>query len=150
MITAVLGAPGSGKSALRPLLAARLLRHAVVDWDALMDAAGELADTDVRASARTWPAYRNLVRSMVVAVEPLPVVLFTVCTPDELDGWPIERWLLLDCDDPVRRSRLQDRPALEVEDAIKDASEYRQLGINTIDTTQKSLDEVAAAIAQLT
>lgn len=147
--TAVLGAPGSGKSAVRPVLAALLKGHAVIDWDALIDAAGELAGTPVRSSPRTWPAYRDLVRAMVAALEPLPVVLLSVCTPDELKGWPIQNWLLLDCEDSVRRARLRYRQASEVEDAIEDANEYRHLRITTIDTTHKTLDEVAAAIAGL-
>jgi hypothetical protein len=149
VVAAVLGAPGSGKSACRHVLAALLEGHAVLDWDALIDAAGELAGTPIAFSPRTWPAYRSLVRATVAAVEPLPVVLLTVCTPRELEGSPIENWVLLDCEDSVRRARLLDRPGAEVEDAIKDAREYRKLGFRTIDTTHKRVDEVAAAIAKL-
>ena len=121
----------------------------MVDWDSLIDVAGGLAGTDVRSSPRTWPAYRDLVRAVVAALDPLPIVLFTVCTPDELNGWPIDKWLLLDCDDSVRRTRLRNRPAAEVQDALDDAAEYRRLGMTTIDTTNKSLDEVVAAIMGL-
>jgi adenylate kinase family enzyme len=39
-MTYVLGAPGSGKSTVAPLLRSVLATHIVVDWDAYMAAAG--------------------------------------------------------------------------------------------------------------
>jgi hypothetical protein len=77
-------------------------------------------------------------------------VLFTVCTPDELPGWPIDAWLLLDCTDQERRRRLaqQARPTLP-DDAFRDALEYRALGLRTIDTTALAPEEAARSIARL-
>ena len=43
MITYVLGAPGAGNTELVPLLKPLLPGHVVLDWDALMPAAGLLA-----------------------------------------------------------------------------------------------------------
>lgn len=86
VVVAVLGAPGSGKSTVRPLLAERLASRVVLDWDDFMDAASRLADVDIRQAPVTWESYRELVRSVIEAVAPVPVVLFTVCTPGRVGG----------------------------------------------------------------
>lgn len=150
MITAVLGAPGSGKSTLAPLLAPLLPGHAVLDWDFFIDAAAALAGRDIRQHPETWPAYRELVRTVLSAMAHLPVVLFTVCTPDELPGWPIDAWLLLDCTDPERRRRLsqQARPHWP-DEALRDAQEYRALGLPAVDTTDRAPQDAVRSIAQL-
>ena len=151
MITAVLGAPGSGKSALAPVLRPLLREHVVLDWDDFMGAASALAGREVRTSRGLWPAYRQLVRSVVDAVTPTPVVLFTVCTRDELPGWPVDRWLLLDCDDVERRRRLAPRrDEGEVAAALADARAYRALDLDLrLDTTRRAVSEVAAELARL-
>jgi hypothetical protein len=41
----------------------------------------------------------------VATVAHLPVVLLTVCTPDELPGWPTDAWVLPDCADHEPRPR---------------------------------------------
>ena len=150
MITAVLGAPGSGKSTLALLLVPLLPAHVVLDWDFLMSPAAMLAGQDIRQHPAIWPAYRQLVHSVIDAVEHLPVVLFTVCTPGELTGWPIDAWLLLDCSDDERRRRLALQAGSGMpEDAIRDAHEYRALNLRTIDTTGWAPGRAAQAIAQL-
>jgi len=150
VITAVLGAPGSGKSTLAPLLVPLLPAHVVLDWDTFMSPAATLAGRDIRQHPQTWPAYRELVHSIVGVMSHLPVVLFTVCTPGELTDWPINEWLLLDCTDEERRRRLgqQAGSTLPV-DAIHDALEYRALGFRTIDTTGWAPERAARSIAQL-
>jgi hypothetical protein len=97
MLTYVLG--GSGKSAVASLLRESLRTEVVVDWEALMAAASELAGRDVRRSPTTWPGYDRLVRAVVEAVMPSPLVVLGVRTPDELEDWPIDAWVLLDCSD---------------------------------------------------
>jgi hypothetical protein len=149
VITCVLGAPASGKSTVAPALAELLPGHAVLDWDALMLPAGALAGREIRRNPETWPAYRELIHAIVVAVAHLPVVLLGVCTPAELDGWPIETWVLLDCADDERRRRLARAAAPEqVEDAIRDGREYRLLGLPVIDTTGLEPQAVADDLAQ--
>ena len=124
MVTAVLGAPGSGKRTLASLLAPLLPTYVVLDWDSLMIPAAALAGRDIRQHPETWPAYRQFARAVVDAVAHLPVVLFTVCTPDELAGWPIGSWILLDCTDQERRRRLGQQPRHEPpEVALRDAQE---------------------------
>ncbi len=146
MLIYVLGAPGSGKTTLTPLLQRRLPRHTVLDWDAFVDAASALAGRDVRSAPETWPSYRQLVRAVVAAVQPHPIVLLGVCTPAELDGWPIGNAVLLDCADGERRQRLCDRSA-DIADAITDARHYRRLDLPVIDGTARSPDEIADALA---
>ncbi|WP_147449285.1 hypothetical protein [Actinomadura pelletieri] len=144
----VLGAPGSGKSAVLPALKAALPSHVVIDWDAFMEPAGELAGTNIRTAPRTWAAYEHLVRVALEAVAPVPTVLLGVATPDQLAGWPGGRWLLLDCGDAERRARLASRgDATDVSEALADAAAYRALGLPAIDTTGLDAETVAAHIA---
>jgi cytidylate kinase len=148
VITAVLGAPGSGKSTVAQLLAARLPAHVMLDWDAFMDPSAALAGREIRQSPDTWAAYRQLVRAVLDTMKHLPVVLLGVCTPTELAGWPIDAWVVLDCTDQERRGRLGQRSAPDdVEDAVRDASEYRALGLPALDTTGQPPDKVAADLA---
>jgi broad-specificity NMP kinase len=150
VITAVLGAPGSGKSTVAQPLAARLPAHVVLDWDAFMDASAALAGREISRNPDTWPAYRQLVRAVLDTMKHLPVVLLGVCTPTELAGWPVDAWVVLDCTDQERRLRLRRRSAPDdVREAIRDASEYRALGLPVIDTTGQPPDKVAADLADL-
>jgi hypothetical protein len=143
VITSVLGAPGSGKTSVKEPLAARLPTCAVLDWDAFMDPAGALAGCAIRENPPTWPAYRQLMRA-VLDVLPAPVVLLGVCTPAELAGWPITTWVVLDCSDEERTRRLGPRAhASSVREAVKDAREYRALGLPVVDSTGRTPDEVA-------
>jgi hypothetical protein len=148
MLIAVLGASGSGKSAVAAPLANLLPGYVVLDWDAFMSPASELAGRDVPRSPTTWPAYGRLVRTVVDAVGSASVVLLGVCTPDELIDWPIDRWLLLDCSDDERRIRLANRlDEAEIADALADAHRYRSLGLPAVDTTGRTIDRVAAELA---
>ncbi len=152
MISYVLGAAGSGKSTLVPLLRPLLPGHVVLDWDAFMDPAGMLAGRPIRESPRTWPAYRDLVRAIVQSLGAVPVVLFGVCTPDELPDWPNGRWILLDCADAERGRRLAGgatRGQGRLPAAIRDAAEYRCLGLPRYDTTGRPPGEAAAGLAGL-
>ena len=149
MITGVLGAPGSGKSAVAPLLAELLPTHVVLDWDAFMMPATALAGRDIRQNPETWPSYRELMRAVIATVAHLPVVLLSVCTPAELHGWPVNAWVLLDCADHERRRRLARQAEPDsVQDALRDGREYRSLGLPVIDTTGRTPTAVAEKLAQ--
>jgi AAA domain len=150
VLSYVLGAPGSGKTTVTALLRGRLPAWTVVDWDAFMDAATALAGRDIRKSPETWPSYRSLVREVVGSIEPHPTVLLGVCTPDELADWPIAAWVLLDCSDDERTQRLAThRSRREIESAVDDARRYRSYELPVVDTTGRSLEEVATALANL-
>jgi energy-coupling factor transporter ATP-binding protein EcfA2 len=150
VITSVLGAPGSGKSTIAPLLAGLLPSHAVLDWDAFMGPAAALAGREIRDNPGTWPAYRELVHAVIGSIAHLPAVLLGACTPDELTDWPIDAWVLLDCTDQERRRRLgRHADPQRLADAIGDGREYRQLGLPVIDTTSRTPKAVAAELARL-
>jgi len=149
VIASVLGAPGSGKSTVAPALAELLPEHVVLDWDDFMAPAAALAGREIRQNPETWPGYHELVHAVVIAMTHVPMVLLGVCTPAELDGWPIDAWVLLDCADDERRRRLTPFTAAEeVEDSVRDGREYRLLGLPVIDTTGRAPDAVAADLAQ--
>jgi hypothetical protein len=148
VITAVLGARGSGKSAVASPLAVLLPTHVVLDWDAFMVPAAALAGREIRQSPGTWPAYRQLVRTVLGSVRRLPVVMLGVCTPAELSGWPIDAWAVLDCADQERLERLADRSGPEyAAEAVAYAREYRSLGLPIIDTTGLTPHRAATELA---
>jgi aminoglycoside 6'-N-acetyltransferase len=149
VITYVLGAPGSGKTAVARPLASLLPDHAVMDWDAFMAPVTALAGRGVTRDVGTWAAYQQLVRAVLEAMGQQPVVLLGVCTPEELAGWPIDAWVLLDCTDQERRRRLEPlaRPD-RLAEGIKDAAYDRSLGLPVIDTTSRTAQEVAADLAR--
>lgn len=146
----VLGAPGSGKSALQPELRALLPGWAVLDWDAWMAPAAALAGRSVPEHEELWQPYGELVREVVAALASVPVLLVTVCTPAELADWPQGRWLVLDCGDAERAARLRRRgdAAPVVAEALQDAAQYRSLGLELLDTTSTTVPDVAAAVAR--
>jgi hypothetical protein len=149
MVTYVLGAPGSGKSTVARPLASLLPDHVVLDWDVFMAPASALAGREVTQHPDTWPAYRQLVRIAVEAMAHLPVVLLGGCTPDELRGWPIDDWVVLDCSDQERRRRLgpQADPGRLLE-AVRDAEQDRSLALPVMDTTGRTPADVAAGLAR--
>jgi len=150
-MTYVLGAPGSGKSSVAPFLRRALPGYVVLDWDVFMPAASELAGRDVRSDPSTWPSYRSLVRAVADTIDPVPLVVLGVCTPDQVGEWPIDAWMVLDCADEERQRRLANTgdDATDVGDAIADAARYRTLGLHVIDTTDRSLQSVAHELARL-
>jgi hypothetical protein len=130
VITVVLGAPGSGKTTVIEPLTALLPGHVVLDWDAFMEPAGAPAGRDIRLNPQTWRAYRGLVRTITTSVASVPVVLFGVATPEEVDGLQIRAWVLLDCTDEERRLRLHaDGREHDSDSAVRDAQDYRSLGL---------------------
>lgn len=146
----VLGAPGSGKSAIQPELRALLPGWAVLDWDAWMAPAAALAGRSVPEHEELWQPYGDLVRGVVDALASVPVLLVTVCTPTELADWPVGGWLVLDCEDHERAARLRGRgdSAAVIEEAIRDAAQYRSLGLEVLEVTSTPVADAAAAVAR--
>jgi shikimate kinase len=148
--TAVLGAPGSGKTTIAPELARLLPGHVVLDWDAFMKPAAALAGRSIREHPEAWPAYRDLVRTVIDSVAPLPVVLLGVCTPEELKDWRISAWVLLDCEDHERQRRLGGSADPErLREGVRDGRRYRKLGLPVIDTTGREPAAVAFELSAL-
>jgi hypothetical protein len=143
----LLAAPGSGKTTVAPLLRALLPGSVVLDWDAFMGPAGALAGVAIPQAPRTWANYERLVRTIVEQIGPVNIVLLGVCTPGQLRGWPDGEWLLLDCADAERRTRLARRGhSAMVAEALADAASYRSLDLPVVDSTDRAPREVADAI----
>jgi hypothetical protein len=122
----------------------------VVDWDFLMEPAGQLVGKSIKANRTAWPLYDALVRVVLEQLADVPVVLLGVRTPDELHGWPIGAWILLDCADEVRITRLGERLCgSDLAEAIEDGKSYRKLGLPVVDSTSRTIDEVAEDLTSL-
>lgn len=151
-LTYVLGAPGVGKTAMLEHLRRGMPSWTVLDWDWLMPAARALTGRTISEHRDLWRPYAELVRHVLVALGQQPVLLMTVCTPDELaggpDGWPQGDWLLLDCDDEERAHRLQARGDAEasIAEALEDAAAYRSLGLPCVRTDDPAIQDVASRV----
>lgn len=157
----VTGAPGVGKSTT---LAAFLHLHSrflALDLDWFLDAASTLAGKEIRFAPTTWPAYHTLWVEILAAIDRnhRETILFAPISPQDITqyGQPywctrIE-WLLLDCDDEVRRQRLSQRPdwtTQMIEEALHDARELRQSIEKRIDTGRHTPTQVAQRIHEWT
>jgi hypothetical protein len=144
----ITGAPGAGKSTT--LAAFRRLQSPLLafDMDWLLAAASHLAGKAIRTELATWPAYNALwfeIVGMIVQNHQRPL-LFSRLDPQDLMQYSPSWWtrvesLLLDCADPVRRLRLQQRPGWTeamIEEALHDAASLRQTVPTQVDTGNDS------------
>lgn len=153
----VTGAPGAGKST--SLLAFIRLHTPFIafDIDWLTVSASQLAGKDIIDEPLTWPAYKAVWFELLHAVKRNHhnPVFFTPTDPNDMarDGQPewcrrIE-WLLLDCDDQLRRQRLKQRPEWTdamIEEAIDDATRLRAMVVTHINTGVEAPESVARQI----
>ena len=141
----VTGAPGAGKTATLAEFIGLDSQFIAFDIDWLTVAASNLAGKDIMFEASTWPAYNALwfVILQAIYTNHHTPVLFAPLDPRDLarDGQPSwcdqTEWLLLDCDDDLRRLRLKQRPEwteARIEEALADARVLRQTIPTRIDT----------------
>ena len=149
---AICGASGSGKSTIVEPLRSRLPHHIIFDSDALL---GRWTDD--------WDAHFELVLRMTSAIadNDRHVVVSGSLLPERLDPLPSRDrlgeivYIDLDCSDEERRGRLAARPRwrnwnLErVEEANAFAAELRRAGNPIVDTSNRSVDEVADDVAAI-
>jgi len=153
----VTGAPGAGKSTTVQAFAAFGTEYVAFDIDWLADTASVVLGKSIYTDASTWEPYSLLwftVLKMIVMNGKTPV-FFTPNDPSDIEkvGLPdwcsgVE-WLLLDCDDAVRRSRLGRRAQWTddmIDEAVADARELRGWIGRKIATDQRPPNEVAAAV----
>src|SRR5687767_1827254 len=144
MLHLVTGAPGAGKSLAVEELLRRGSPYFVLDVDWLADAASALAGRSIYTEPSTWPAYRRVWASVLRAAlrNGQRPVLFTPADPEEVEEYRPSRdcpvaWLLLDCDDAVRRQRLEARAGWTEEtivEALADAAALRRTVARRVDT----------------
>ncbi|GAA1903604.1 hypothetical protein GCM10009837_28850 [Streptomyces durmitorensis] len=157
----ITGAPGAGKSTLLAHL--RHGRHGpftVVDFDELPDPDGHLLGIEITspAASAVWPAYNRLwvrVASMLTRGG-RPVLVTCPLTPAEWEAAaagvtdaPKPQWARLDCEDRDRRARLTARGwhDAEIEEALQDARELRDLIGTEFSTSGRAPSDTASAVA---
>jgi hypothetical protein len=152
-VLVVAGASASGKTTIFPLLARRLARECIVfDADWLIDPlGGDVATLD-------WDLLRNLWIHVAhgVAQNGLPTLLLGGLLPEQLEALNARRWvrslhfLLLDCDDDIRRTRIDARPAgrtHDVERQVAFAQYLRPRFPTIVDTSSGNVDDTADQVA---
>lgn len=153
------GAPGSGKSLALEHLLARRSPYLAFDIDWLAAPASQLVRADIMSISATWPAYNamwfEILHSMhknhrqAIFFSPLDQRDLALCGPP---AW-CERieWLLLDCDDGTRQTRLTRRAgwtAAQIDEAVADAQVLREQISVRVDTGLSTPAEVADAILE--
>jgi hypothetical protein len=117
----VVGASGSGKTTLvTPLVRELAGTCAVFDVDWLIDPFGRQPGLD----EIDWPSLRDAWLHVAhgMALNGLPTLLLAPFTPAQVESLPGRRWvghihwLVLDCPDDVRRSRMLARPKWRARD----------------------------------
>jgi len=156
MIVVFTGAPGAGKSTiLKAWLNEPLDGVVAFDMDSLLRAGSALASANIQTSRATWPAYNRLWLDVLAAVEANGLTPLLFAPIDERDfneirrRWPELatmhlRWLLLDCNDTVRRQRLsrRDDPPQRLAEALIDAAALRATVGHRIDSSDRSASDV--------
>jgi hypothetical protein len=153
----VTGAPGSGKTTALAALLRRTNPYLAFDIDWLTIAASELAQSDIIFDRATWPAYNALwleilqavYRNGKVAIFFAPFDIGDVARLGQSAWYDHIAWLLLDCDDVTRQTRLSARSGWSTEmiaEALNDAQALRAHISDRIDTAVHTPDEVAEAI----
>lgn len=152
----VTGAPGVGKTTLVPALV-RLGRGIVVmDQDELLEDGAligvPIADLD---AAPIWPAYNRMWQRIIDMVRRAghPVILLsTPPSPADLaasrDSDGAVHWILLDCDDQLRLTRLREREWSQewIDDAMADAAQSREFIPTVITTDDENTEQIARRI----
>ena len=141
----VTGAPGAGKSTALAAFLQLKSDYLAFDIDWLTVPASDLAGKDIIFDQSTWKPYGAVWFEVLHAIHRNGKisVFFAPTSPQDIEqhGRPAWcngiAWLLLDCDDATRRSRLKQRPEWTdgmIEEAVDDARLLRQIVHLRIDT----------------
>jgi dephospho-CoA kinase len=155
----VTGAPGSGKTTALEALLRHTNLYLAFDIDWLTIAASGLAQRDIIFDRATWPAYnalwfeilQSVYRNGKVAIFFAPFDIGDVARFGRSIWYDRIAWLLLDCDDATRQTRLSARSEWSAEmiaEALSDARALREHIRDHINTGEQTPDEVAEAILE--
>ena len=101
-----------------------------------MGPAQALAGVAIRQAPQTWLARSSWYGPLLTRSGRSAPSCSSVCAPQQLSDWPNGEWLLLDCTDEERRTRLAPRRnPIQTEEAVADAASYRTLGLPVLDST---------------
>lgn len=153
----VTGAPGAGKSTTAEALLGLEGDCAAFDIDWLIEPVAALAGRDIHTDPTTWPPYNRLWFEVLHTAykNGQTPVWFAPLDPGDVDkaGLPAwcdrTEWLLLDCDDAVRRRRLQQRDGWDerrINEAVEDGAALRAGIERIVDTASLSPIETAQAV----
>ncbi len=155
-LVVITGAPGSGKTAVVPVLARLLVGAVILDIDWLLDPLSRLAGVDLAVHEPSWPAYRDawLALAACLGGTGVPVILCGPLLPAELAPLPSRalvdqiHWIVLDCSDDVRRQRLVTRgwDGALIAEAQHDAAVLRRLDAEIVSSDSLSLEEMARVV----
>jgi len=157
-LVVVTGAPASGKTVLVPTLARVLPGYVLFDMDDwLLPPLSRLAGVDLTSHEPAWPAYRDAWLALAAGVgrSGTPAILCGPLLPAELDHLPSRallghiHWIVLDCQEAVRRHRLAARGWGEplIVEALHDAAVLRRLDAAIISSDSLPPDAMAQAVA---
>jgi len=155
----VTGAPGAGKSTAVAAFLRLATDYLAFDIDWLAAPASALAGKSIYTDPTTWTPYNTLWFDVLHTIyrNGKTPVLFAPLTPDDIltTGQPAWcqsiTWLLLDCDDQTRRTRLAERPgwtAAVVTEALADAQQLRTSIQHHLDTGNLAPTVVATRIVE--
>jgi len=155
----VAGAPGAGKTTVRPHLVRLAHGPVVMEMDEILED-GTLLGVPIAdpAAAPVWPAYDRLWSRIVrmvrraghpvvlLAPAPSPEALSDGSASEDLDGRV--HWSLLDCAEPARRERLRARgwSTEAIDDAVAEVARVRPLLSTVFDNDAATPEECAARI----
>lgn len=150
------GAPGAGKTTLLPELVRLGQGIVVMDQDELLEDRALLGvPIAVPEAAPIWPAYNRMWDRIIHIVRRAghPVILLcpTPSPEDVIAGADPDgsvHWMLLDCADDLRESRLRARgwSAEWIEDALTDAAQARELLPTVITTDDEDTEKIARRV----
>jgi len=154
----VTGAPGAGKSATVAALLNAPTRYLVFDVDWLAEPASRLAGRSIYTERSTWPPYAHVWFAVILAAyrNACTPVLFGPFDKDDLAEYGLPEWctavewLLLDCADDVRETRLSARqwsPA-RLADAMADAQKLRNTIADRVDTGMQNPVQTARHVVR--
>ncbi len=151
----ITGAPGAGKSTAVQVLLSLNTNIIFFDIDWLATSASELAGRSIYTDISTWKPYRKLWLDILksISLNHQVAVLFAPISKQDIEGLVDKAtisWLLLDCNDNERISRLEQRgwSQYKIQEALNDANELRQDISEVIDTATFTPEEVAKKILE--
>ena len=153
----VTGAPGAGKSTTLDALLKIDSEYIAFDIDWLIESASALVEKDIHSDPGTWKPNGVLWFEILHSVckNSVQPILFCPNSPSDIESFGLPywcekvHWILLDCEDEIRKQRLETRVDWNdkrKKEAFIDAASLREILRRSIDTSYSSPSEVAQKV----